>query len=81
MRPLLPSNVYVCVCVRACTRVFYLFSFKASLLYLHGWNLEVGLPVEAVRHLVGSGAVHLPDTLQRDHIQLELGYQIKSCEG
>lgn len=77
MRPLLPLNVYVCLCV--C--VFYLFPLKASLLYLHGWNLEVGLPVKAIRHLVGSGAVHLPYTLQRDHIQLELGYQIKSCEG
>lgn len=68
------ASQHACVC-------FYLFSFKPSLLYLHGWNLEVGLPVEAVRHLERSGAVHLPHTFQWDHIQLELGYQIKAYEG
>lgn len=47
-------------------------------LYLHGWNLEVGLLVEAVRHLEGRGAVHLPHAFQRDHVQLELGYQIEA---
>ncbi len=61
--------------------VFYQFSFKPSLLYLHGWNLEVGLPVKAVGHLEGSGAIHLPHTFQRDHIQLELGDQIKTYKG
>lgn len=58
--------------------VFYLFSLKPSLLYLHGWNLEVGLPVEAVGHLEWSGAVHLSHTFHSDHIQLELGDQIKT---
>lgn len=60
---------------------FYPFSLKSSLLYLHGWNLEVSLPVQAVRHLEGGGTVHLPHALQGDHVQLELGYQIKTYEG
>lgn len=60
---------------------FYPFSLKSPLLYLHGWNLEVRLPVQAVRHLKGGGAVHFPHTFQGDHIQLELGYQIKTYKG
>lgn len=52
-----------------------------SVLYLHGWNLEVGLLVQAVRHLEGRGAVHLPHAFQSDHVQLELGYQIEACGG
>lgn len=70
---------YVCVC--ECVCVFICFLLNSSLLYSHGWNLEVGLPVEAVRHLEGRGAVHLPHTFQRDHVQLELGYQIEACKG
>lgn len=60
--------------------VFICFSFKPSLLYLHGWNLEVGLPVETVGHLMGSGTIHLPHTFQSDYIQLELGDQIETWE-
>lgn len=59
---------------------FNLFSLKSSLLYLHGWNLEVSLPVQAVRHLEGGGTIHFPHAFQGDHVQLELGYQIKACE-
>lgn len=65
---------------RTCVFFFFIicFRFKRSLLYLHGWNLEVGFPVQAVGHLEGSGAVHLPHTFQGNHIQLELRDQIKT---
>ena len=58
---------------------FYLFSFR-PLKYLHGRNLEVGLPVEAVGDLKGRRTLNLPHSFQRDHIQLELGDQIKTCK-
>lgn len=54
---------------------------SAPLLYLPGWNLEVGLLVEPVGHLEGGGALHLPDTFQGDHVQLKLGDQVKPWRG
>lgn len=51
---------------------------RRPLLYLHGWNLKVGLPVEAVGHLEGGGAVHLPHAFQGNHVQLELGDEIET---
>ena len=50
----------------------------AAPLYLPGRNLEVGLLVEAVGHLEGGGALHLPHPLQRHHVQLELGDEVEA---
>lgn len=51
------------------------------LLYLHSWNLEVGLFVEVVGHLEVCGAIHFPHTFQGNNIQLELSDQIKPYMG
>lgn len=77
------AHQHVCVvCTCACVLMLFFFwtsvHLKHSLLYSHSWYLEVGLSVEAVRHLEGSGALHLPHTFQRYDIQLELSDEVET---
>lgn len=82
------------LCFRVCMCVFFtsFYAFPLCFSFLILWtffegggcfclpcrNLEVRLPVEPVGHLVGRGALHFPDTLQGDDVQLELGDQIEA---